>query len=80
MSPVKRGTTITSEEKMNPYIQELAKQLATKINEKVNLPFLNEEQEQAFFELVVMTLLEMTLGRLLTFLEPQKKEKAEGKK
>ena len=58
---------------MNPFVQELAKQLATKINDKVNLPFLNEEQEQAFFELVVMTLLEMTLGRLLTFLEPQKK-------
>ena len=37
------------------YIQsdELKEQLATKINKKINLPFLNEEQEQELLEKLV---------------------------
>ena len=37
------------------YVQsdELKEQLATKINKKINLPFLNEEQEQELLEKLV---------------------------
>lgn len=54
---------------MNPFIKTLAKQLASKINGKVDIPFLNEEQEQMFFELVVTTILELVLGHWLSLLE-----------
>ena len=32
---------------------EFANQIATKINEKIDIPFVSEEQEQVFFERVV---------------------------
>ena len=32
---------------------EFAKQIATKINEKIDIPFVSEEKEQVFFERVV---------------------------
>jgi len=59
---------------MNPLIQAMAKELATHINQTVNLPFLNEEQEQIFFELVVAKVLELILGQLLNNLEKRDKE------
>lgn len=59
---------------MNPYLKELAKQLAEKINEQINLPWLNEEQERLFFELVVTKLFEIVFCDLLHLVEAQKKE------
>lgn len=50
---------------MNPCIQTLAKELAEYINKQVNIPWLNEEQEQIFFELVVTKVFELTIGSLL---------------
>lgn len=44
--------------------QAVARQIATKINGLVNLPFINEEQEQAFFEMIVLIVLETLLGQL----------------
>ena len=32
---------------------EFAKEIATKINEKIDIPFVSEDKEQAFFEKVV---------------------------
>jgi hypothetical protein len=37
--------------------QKLVKELATRINRIVNIPLVNEENEQAFFEMVVSILL-----------------------
>jgi hypothetical protein len=54
---------------MNPVIQIMAKELAAQINDKVNIPFLNEEQERLFFELVVAKVFELTMGILLRHLE-----------
>ena len=33
--------------------EEFAKEVATKINEKIDIPFVSEEKEQIFFEKVV---------------------------
>ena len=33
--------------------EEFAKEVATKINEKIDIPFVSEEKEQVFFEKVV---------------------------
>jgi hypothetical protein len=54
---------------MNPVIQNMAKELAAQINDKVNIPFLNEEQERLFFELVVTKVFELTMSFLLKHLE-----------
>jgi hypothetical protein len=54
-----------SEEDMNPIIKELAKELAEKINQSINIPFLNEEQEQMFFELVVTTVFQLVLRKFV---------------
>jgi hypothetical protein len=59
---------------MNPFIQALAKELAAKINQSINIPFLNEEQEQMFFELVVTTVFQLTLGHLIPLMEKDNKE------
>jgi hypothetical protein len=42
----------------------LVKELATRINKLVNIPLINEENEQVFFELVVAILLDIFLGEL----------------
>jgi hypothetical protein len=63
-----------TEDKMNPFIQALAKELAEKINQSINIPFLNEEQEQMFFELVVTTVFQLTLGHLIPLMEKDNKE------
>jgi hypothetical protein len=54
---------------MNPYLKEMAKELAKHINQVVNIPWLNEEQEQMFFELVVTKVFELTLANLLHLME-----------
>jgi hypothetical protein len=42
----------------------LVKELATRINKVVNIPLINEENEQVFFELVVAILLDIFLDEL----------------
>ena len=59
---------------MNPVIDIVAREVAKQINLAVNLPFLNEEQEEIFFRLVVTKVLEVTVGHLLSFLEKPKPE------
>ncbi len=54
---------------MNPYIEELAEELASKINAKVNLPWLNEEQEQIFFRLVITKLFEILIAQVMSKLQ-----------
>lgn len=45
-------------------IQALAKELATRVNGVVNIPLVDEEHEQAFFELLIVILLEILLNKL----------------
>jgi len=42
----------------------LAKELATRVNKAVNLPLINEENEQAFFELIILMVLDLVLSRV----------------
>lgn len=44
------------------FIKLLAKELATKLNHLVNIPFIKEEDEQAFFEVVVNIVLGAVLA------------------
>jgi len=44
------------------FIKLLAKELATKLNKLVNIPFIKEEDEQAFFEVVVNIVLGAVLA------------------
>ncbi len=44
--------------------QKLTKELATRINRLVNIPLINEQNEQIFFEFVVGTLLEMLFDEI----------------
>jgi len=44
------------------FIKLLAKELATKLNNLVNIPFIKEEDEQAFFEVVVNIVLGAVLA------------------
>jgi len=59
---------------MNPVIESMAKELAKQINDKVNIPFLNEEQERIFFELVVTKVFELAIGTLLKHLDHKETE------
>jgi hypothetical protein len=45
--------------------QMLARELATKINKMVNIPLIGEDDEQIFFELIVLILLDLILGGLI---------------
>ena len=54
---------------MNPAIQVIAREIATQINNKINIPFLSEEQEQVFFELVVSKVIELVTGIIVKHLE-----------
>jgi hypothetical protein len=45
-------------------IKPLAKELATQLNKLVNIPLVSEEDEQAFFEMVVKVVIEMVLRQL----------------
>jgi hypothetical protein len=42
----------------------LVKELATRINKVVNIPLINEENEQVFFELVVAILLDIFFSEM----------------
>lgn len=42
----------------------LARELATRLNKMINIPLINEEVEQAFFEMVVSMLLGLILDKL----------------
>ena len=42
--------------------EEFAKQVATKINEKIDIPFVSEDQEQIFFEKVVDVVTDLLEG------------------
>jgi len=53
---------------MNGYITILAKELAHRINQVVDLPFLNEEEEKLFFQLVIYKVFELTLGHVYDLL------------
>ena len=44
------------------FIKLLAKELTTKLNHLVNIPFIKEEDEQAFFEVVVNIVLGAVLA------------------
>ena len=45
-------------------IKPLAKELATRINMTVNIPFVSEEQEQYFFEMIIVLVLDTLLGQI----------------
>lgn len=42
----------------------LIKELATRINDLVNIPLINEQNEQVFFEFVIRILLDIFLDEL----------------
>jgi hypothetical protein len=44
--------------------QELVQELATRINRLVNIPLINEQNEQLFFEMVVSILLGIFLNEI----------------
>lgn len=45
-------------------IHAMAKELATRVNGIINIPLVDEEHEQAFFELLIVILLEIVLNKL----------------
>jgi hypothetical protein len=45
-------------------LHNIAEELAKKVNKALNVPILNEQQEQAFFEMVILLLLEMLINKL----------------
>lgn len=45
-------------------MQNLAKELAFFINKFLDIPFVNEEEEQFFFELILLKALQLVLGEL----------------
>ena len=45
-------------------LHNIAEELAKKVNQALNLPILNEQQEQAFFEMVILLLLELLINKL----------------
>jgi len=42
--------------------EEMAKEIATKINDKIDIPFVSEEKEQIFFEKVVDVVTDLLAG------------------
>lgn len=55
---------LQSDKEGKMYNQELVRILATRINEMVNIPLINEDNEQAFFELTINMLLQIFLNTL----------------
>jgi hypothetical protein len=45
-------------------LKPLVKELASKVNHAVNIPFVSEEQEQYFFEMIFLLVLDTLLGQL----------------
>lgn len=48
----------------NEVMKALAKELSTRINRLVNIPLISEENEQAFFEMIVLMVLELMFTRM----------------
>jgi len=46
------------------FIKTLAVELATRINQLVNIPLVKEEDEQKFFEMIVLMVLEIVISKL----------------
>ena len=42
----------------------LAKELATRINKVIDIPFVKEADEQAFFEMIIMLVLDVLMTQL----------------
>ena len=42
--------------------EEMAKEIATKINERIDIPFVSEAKEQIFFEKVVDVITDLLVG------------------
>jgi hypothetical protein len=54
---------------MNPFVSEMAKELAKHVNRLVDLPLMNEDEERLLFEFIITKVLEITaslLGKQLT--------------
>lgn len=47
------------------FLKPLVTELASQVNKVVNIPFVSEEQEQLFFEMIIMLVLETLLRQLL---------------
>lgn len=45
----------------NEIKRQIAREVASRINAAVNIPFIKEEDEQAFFEMLVMLVLQALL-------------------
>ena len=45
-------------------LKELARELATKVNNLVDIAIIKEDDEQAFFELIILLMLELVFNRL----------------
>ena len=45
-------------------LHNIAEELAKKVNKALNVPILNEQHEQAFFEMVILLLLELLINKL----------------
>ncbi|MBM4404169.1 MAG: hypothetical protein FJ042_07305 [Candidatus Cloacimonetes bacterium] len=50
---------------MNEAIAAFARELAKQINQVVDLPFMNEEEEELFFQVVVLKVFEIAFGKLI---------------
>lgn len=50
---------------MNEAIVIFARELARQVNQVVDLPFMNEEEEELFFQVVVMKVLEIAFGKMV---------------
>ena len=48
----------------NEILKTLAKELASKVNAAVNIPLVKEEDEQALFEIIILMVMEILLGKL----------------
>jgi hypothetical protein len=48
----------------NEILAPLAKELATRVNKMVDIPFVKEADEQAFFEMMIMLVLDVLLSQL----------------
>lgn len=48
----------------NELMRAMAKELASKINAMINIPLISEDNEQMFFELVVLMVLDLVLTRI----------------
>ncbi|MCB5258366.1 MAG: hypothetical protein WC179_00460 [Candidatus Cloacimonadaceae bacterium] len=45
-------------------LPNIAEELAKKVNKVLNLPIINEQQEQVFYEMVILLLLELLINKL----------------